>query len=186
MLMAREHPRGAFGLAQSTPAEATDELPLDQFFRRYSAYVAKIGYRLLGRDDEVDDLVQDVFLAAHRGARKLRDPEAIRGWLATVAVRTARRRLRARRVKVMLRFDASPDYEDVADPSASPEQRAMLAAVYRILDTLPAKERIPWSLRYVEGEQLERIAELCGCSLATVKRRIKAAHEVIRRGVDHG
>lgn len=173
-------------MAQSAPAETTDELPLDQFFRRYSSYVAKIGYRLLGRDDEVDDLVQDVFLAAHKGAKALRDPDAIRGWLATVAVRTAHRRLRARRVKMVLRFDSSPDYEDVADTGASPEQRAMLAAVYRTLDTLPPNQRIPWSLRYIEGEQLERIAELCDCSLATVKRRIKAAHEAIRRGVDHG
>ena len=72
-----------------------------------------------------------------------------------------------------------------ADESASPEQRAMLSAVYRILDRLPVNQRLAWTLRYVEGEQLERVAELCNCSLATVKRRIKAAHEAIQREVKH-
>lgn len=154
---------------------------LDQFFRRYAPYVAKIGHRLLGRDDEVDDLVQDVFLAAHRGIRSLRDAEAIKGWLATVAVRKCRRRLRARRLRGFLRLDDESDYHEVADESATPEQRAMIAAVYRVLDELPANQRIAWSLRYVEGEKLERVAELCNCSLATAKRWIKAAHETIQR-----
>lgn len=167
--------------AERRAARVQEAEALDQFFRRYASYVAKIGHRLLGRDDEVDDLVQDVFLAAHRGIRSLREVDAIKGWLATVAVRKCRRRLRARRMRVFLRIDADSDYNEVADESATPEQRAMLAAVYRTLDALPANQRIAWSLRYVEGEKLERVAELCGCSLATAKRRIKAAHETIKR-----
>ncbi len=163
-----------------------DARQLDQYFRRYAPYVAKIGYRLLGRDDEVDDLVQDVFLAAYKGIQKLRDREAIKGWLATVAVRQARRRLRTRKLRGMVRLDATPDYVEVADESASPEQRAMLANVYRILDGLPVNQRLAWSLRHVEGERLERVAELCGCSLATVKRRIKAAHDRIQAEVGRG
>ncbi len=158
---------------------------LDEMFRRYAPYVAKIGYRLLGRDDEVDDLVQDVFLAAHRGIGGLRDADAIRGWLATVTVRTAHRRLRYRRVRAFLHLDAQPEYEQVAAPGASPEQQAVLGAVYRVLDGLPAGQRVPWTLRYVEGEKLERIATLCNCSLATVKRRIKAAQDVIQKEVGH-
>ena len=80
-----------------------------------------------------------------------------------------------------LRIDSESEYNEVADESATPEQRAVLAGVYRTLDSLPANERIAWSLRYVEGEKLERVAELCGCSLATAKRRIKSAHETIQR-----
>jgi RNA polymerase sigma-70 factor (ECF subfamily) len=54
-----------------------------------------------------------------------------------------------------------------------------LAKVYAVLDALPSDERVAWSLRHVEGERLERVAELCGCSLATAKRRIAAAHQRI-------
>ena len=184
--MASEQP-DLFGLGAAAAREdqVSTAIDLEEFFRRYAPYVARIGHRLLGRDDEVDDLIQDVFLAAHRGIRGLREAEAIKGWLATVAVRQCRRRLRARRVRTFLHIDSTDDYGQVADESASPEHRAMLAGVYRVLDRLPVNQRLAWTLRYVEGEQLERVAELCNCSLATVKRRIKAAHEAVQREVDH-
>jgi len=185
-MMAREQHSGLFELgARAASEEAPAAIDLEEFFRRYAPYVARIGHRLLGRDDEVDDLIQDVFLAAHRGVRRLRDADAIKGWLATVAVRQCRRRLRARRVRAFLHIDSPDDYREVADESATPEHRTMLKAVYEVLDRMPVNQRIAWSLRYVEGERLERVAELCGCSLATAKRRIKAAHEAIQLEVNH-
>jgi RNA polymerase sigma-70 factor (ECF subfamily) len=48
-----------------------------------------------------------------------------------------------------------------------------------ILDGIPANQRIAWALRYVEGEPLEGVATLSGCSLATAKRRIAAASRVL-------
>ena len=66
-------------------------------------------------------LVQDVFLSAQTTLPELRHAEAIRGWLATVTVRVARRRLRARRLR---RFSAPADLDradDVPDRAASPE-----------------------------------------------------------------
>ena len=88
--------------AEGAESERIDEpLSLDAAFRRYSPYVAAISLRLLGRDDEVDDIVQDVFLSAVKGFQQIRDAGAAKAWLATVTVRVARRRLRMRRLKAM-------------------------------------------------------------------------------------
>ena len=57
---------------------------------------------------------------------------------------------------------------------ADPEARVLLAQVYALLQTLPADDRIAWTLRYVERHRLEVVAEIVGCSLATAKRRIRA------------
>ena len=162
------------------------ELDLDGLFRQFAPYVATIGYRLLGRDGEVDDLVQDVFIAAHRGLGSLRNRDAVKGWLATVTVRLARRRLRTRRLRGLLRIDGSDDYLEVADTSAGPDTRALVARIYQILDRVPVDRRIAWSLRFVHGEKLSRVAELCECSLATAKRRIRAAQLVIDAEVADG
>jgi RNA polymerase sigma-70 factor (ECF subfamily) len=35
---------------------------------------------------------------------------------------------------------------------------------------------VAWTLRHVEGQKLEEVAQYCRCSLATAKRRISAAH----------
>jgi RNA polymerase sigma-70 factor (ECF subfamily) len=171
------------------PDPSADEpgpLDLEEAFARFSPYVAAIGLRILGRREEVDDLVQDVFLVAARGIDAVRDPRATRAWLATVTVRTARKKLRRRKLWMLLSLDDAPDYEEVADRGASPETRAMLKAVYQALDRLPTDERIAWTLRYVEGEKLDRIALLCGCSLATAKRRIARAHDAIQKAVSDG
>jgi RNA polymerase sigma-70 factor (ECF subfamily) len=162
--------------SDAPPAQALD---LDGLFRRYAPYVAAIAHRLLGRDEDVDDTIQEVFVAAVRGVHAVRDPAAIRGWLARVTVRVARQRLRKRRVRVFLGLDEPVVYDAVVDRSASAEQRALLARVYRVLDGIPANQRIAWSLRHIEGEPLESVASMSGCSLATAKRRISAAAQRI-------
>ena len=52
-----------------------------------------------------------------------------------------------------------------------------------VLRRLPQRERIAWTLRYVEDESLEMVATACGCSLATAKRWIAAADAEIRKYV---
>jgi RNA polymerase sigma-70 factor (ECF subfamily) len=162
---------------------AAAPLDLEQAFHLYSRYVAGVAMRLCGRSDEVDDIVQDVFLAAARGLRQLREPQAVKGWLATVTVRVTRRRLRLRRLWHVCGGSTPESYEQIAAPGASPEDQAVLARVYTILDGLRAADRIAWTLRYVEGERLERVALLCGCSLATAKRRIAAAQATIEQAM---
>lgn len=159
--------------------------PVDTLFRSHSRYVAAIALRLLGREDEVDDVVQEVFMAALGRLAGLREPEALRGWLATITVRTVLGRLRRRRVRALLWLDHAPDYTEISR-SANPEEAALVAQVYRLLDQIPVQERLAWTLRRVQGESLERVAELCGCSLATVKRRIAAAQSRLGGMVNDG
>lgn len=179
-------PRLGLVRESQSPAPSRSREDLEEIFRTYAPYVAAIGLRMLGRKDEVDDLVQDVFLAAARGLKGLRDPGTTKAWLATVAVRIARRRLRLRHVRMFLSLEATPEYSEVADEAASPEQRAMLGRLYRRLDELPVEDRLAWTLRYIEGERLPAVALLCGCSLATAKRRVTRAHEAIRKVMTDG
>ncbi len=144
-------------------------------FRRYAPYVARVALRLLGREGEVEDLVQDVFLEAHRGLASVREAGALRGWLAKICVRRATRRLRLRKLRTLLSLDAMTDAELPLDKSASPEQATEVAALYRNLNHMAAAERVAWVLKHVEGESLDAIAALCGCSKSTVQRRLRAA-----------
>jgi len=152
-------------------------LPLgfDQVFRVHAPYVGALVLKLIGRPGYVDDVVQDVFIQAHRGLAKLRDPEAVRPWLRRIAVRRARRWLRKRWVLRWFReLDVDAETQ-LVDASASPEERAQVTRVYRSLERLPEDERLVWVLRLVEGETLESIAEMLRCSVSTVQRRLRAA-----------
>lgn len=173
--------------APERPAQLGTGEDLDALYRAYASYVAAIAVRILGRDGELEDLVQDTFVSALRGLRGLREPLAIKGWLAKIAVRLATRRLRARRIRRALHLEHDVlDYAPICAPSASEEQRAMIARVYVVLDGLPTGERVAWVLRYVQGEPLHRIPELCACSLSTAQRRLARAQAAIEKELGHG
>lgn len=168
--------------------EAHEVLPAsnEALFLRYAPYVARIGLRLLGRESDVDDLIQEVFFAAFRQRHQVRDPHAFKSWVAIIAVRTARRQLRRRRLRAFVGIDSLAPSLELRDSTMSPERRALLSRVYQALDRIPVEQRLAWTLRYVEGEKLERVAEHCSCSLATAKRRIAAAHARIQAELDDG
>jgi RNA polymerase sigma-70 factor (ECF subfamily) len=173
--------------ARSTDGALPVSDKLEELVRAHSPYVAGLAYRLLGRDSEVDDVVQDVFLALLRFHGSVRDANAVRGWLATTTVRMSMRRLRARKLRFrsLLGLD-EPEPVSMPAPGASAEEHLALARVHRALAGLSASARVAWILRYVEQERMEDVARLVGCSLTTAKRRVDAAAVAVRRALDDG
>ena len=156
------------------------EEEIGDLFRRYAPYVATIGIRLLGRDDELDDLVQEVFIEAYRGFHQLRSPDAVKAWLARITVRRATRRLRRRRLRSFLSLEALPSDATLVDDGATPEDKAEIASTYRLVERIPIRQRVVWVLKHVEGETLDSIAAICHISKATVQRRLRAAERSLR------
>jgi RNA polymerase sigma-70 factor (ECF subfamily) len=152
-----------------------------ELFERYAPYVARVALRILGRDSEVDDVVQDVFSVVVDKADQLPQLLSPRHWLAGITVRRARQILRWRRVRRLVGALSPIDHETIADGGASPAQRESVLRVARALDQLAPDVRIAWTLRYIEQEPLEDVARICECSLSTVKRRIGIAQERLRK-----
>src|SRR5690349_4162848 len=93
---------GAHARRHRASPESPTPISLEEAFRQYAPHVAAIGFRILGSRDQMQDLVQDVFLKAHDWIARIDDPRALKSWLTTVTVREARLRLRLRRVRSFL------------------------------------------------------------------------------------
>jgi RNA polymerase sigma-70 factor, ECF subfamily len=174
---------GRLALVPAAPAEArgpgaAGPPTFEQAYELHAGYVAGLAGRILGRNDDVPDVVQEVFLIAHRRLSDVREAGALRTWLGRITVREASRRLRWRRLRTFLQ-PAHVEVDLVADEAAA-ELRPLVALLYAALDRLPARERSAWVLRNLQDEPLDRVAELCGCSLATAKRRIAAADTFLK------
>ena len=177
-------PRSSEATANPPPAQGGQRRRLAELYDAYAPLVAWFASRLLLRREDVEDLVQEVFVIAAENLDNLTEPPKIRAWLKTVTLRRVGRRLRWARVRA--RFGmvsvSSESVEDlIASPEASPEDRAALRELYVVLGKLPVDLRIAWTLRHVHEESLEGVAELTGCSLATAKRRISAAQQRIQK-----
>lgn len=173
-------------------ARGRDSWALEMLYRRHVQVVAGTALRLLRNHADAEDVAQETFLIAFEKLAQLSEPAAFRGWLVRIAVSRVHRRLRARSVRAFLLPWHEPVVEEAgleheARAGASPEQLAELALLDRAVASLPLRMRTPWLLRRVMGCALEETAEACGCSLATVKRRIAAADVVVgtHTGVRH-
>jgi RNA polymerase sigma-70 factor (ECF subfamily) len=150
------------------------------FFTRYAPDVERLVTHLIGLDRELADILQEVFVQALSSIHGLRDPAALKPWLLRIATHSARRTLRSRTRRGWLRFFVDAEDEARNAPVAEApdvEGRATLQAVYKLLDRVPADERIAFALRYIDGMELTEVAAACSVSLATTKRRLHRAEE---------
>jgi RNA polymerase sigma-70 factor (ECF subfamily) len=156
-------------------------------YRRHAASLLAMSSRLLRNKAEGEEVVQDSFITAFEQLATLREPAAFRSWIGQIAISLVRRRIRRSRVLRFVGFEQSTEdasLSALAMPGMSVDRRAELALIDRILGTLRSDLRIAWTLRHVEGLELSEVASLCGCSLATVKRRIAEADAALKRHVD--
>lgn len=153
-------------------------------YDRYKVLVNRLIRRLLGPDDAHNDVVHDAFVHMLAGAKSVRDPEGLEGWVRVVATNTVRkeirrrgyrRRLRAQRAEVKLQTASV-----LPDPPR-PEGAFLVRRTYALLDRLPTEQRIAFVLRYVEQHSLGDAAAIAETSLSTFKRRLNAASRKFAR-----
>lgn len=170
-------------------ARAGERWAAEALFRRYARVVNRLALRLVGRDVDVDDLVQESFAQAFASLSRLQEPASFGPWLSAIVARTAYKTLRRR--QLLRRFglwkrEEPVDVDSVIAPNAPPEAVAELRAVYRVLPTLPARIRVPLVLHRVEGLSLEEVATIIDASIATVKRRIAEAEDALSSSSGRG
>jgi RNA polymerase sigma-70 factor (ECF subfamily) len=145
------------------------------FYDRHAPHVLRVLRAALGTDDEIPDLLQEVFIRALDRIGELEDRERVRSWLTTVGVFVARAHIRRRVRRRWLRI-FSPErtsLQHVEPPSS--DARFALDEIYSVLDQLPVNDRMAFVLRFIDGMTLSDAAEACRTSLATFKRRLSRA-----------
>jgi len=148
--------------------------------------VSRLAHRLLGWPDDVDDVVQEVFLAAWRHRRKFRNkdkPNALGAWLNTITVnrcRTLRRRQLARwsRLKES-QAQRSPPTDTAADAKALVDERS--AVVRDAVRRLPVRDREVLVLHYLEQTPIAELGRMLGLSRSAVDVRLHRARNRLRQ-----
>jgi RNA polymerase sigma-70 factor (ECF subfamily) len=149
----------------SQPASLASSVDFNQLYWANVQGVSRWVRRLGGLGIEVEDATQEVFLLAYRELRQLRAGTDARPWLFGIARNVVRHhqkaRHRTRRLAVGLNTPNSPP----DDPAAATIRE--VDGLYRLLDQLPEKYRVPVILFELEELPGEEIAMLLGIKLAT-------------------
>jgi RNA polymerase sigma factor (sigma-70 family) len=135
--------------------------------------------RLLGGEQDAEDVFQATFLVLARKAGALAQPGLLGNWLYAVACRCAReaRARGARQTAAERRAAVSEAAAAGPDPADWGDVRAVLDEE---IGRLPERLRRPLVLCYLEGRTNGEAAALIGCPRGTVASRLALARERLR------
>jgi RNA polymerase sigma-70 factor (ECF subfamily) len=155
-------------------AKAGDREAFRELFRRHRADVARLAYRMIGNQADLEDIVQDVFLQVHRSLSDFRGQSKFTTWLHRVTVNVVLMNRRAAKSRPVFAAEALVD-EDL-DGGQRPDEEAArnerVAAFRRVLDRLPEKKRTVFVLHEIEGLSPAEISEIVDAPVLTVRTRL--------------
>ncbi|MFO0696504.1 MAG: sigma-70 family RNA polymerase sigma factor [Polyangiales bacterium] len=152
-----------------------------RFVRRHQAAVFRYLRALVRNEADAEDVLQQTFLAAFRGAAEARVEKTARAWLFTIGRHAAIRhgRLRAGEPSRHDSIDALGEEAGFADEAGTPEAEAARleerALLERALESLSSEDREILVLRELEGLRGEEAAEVLGLGLDATKSRLHRA-----------
>ena len=155
-----------------------DEGAQRALFRREYPRVHATIYRLLGNTRDVDDLVQETFIAAFRALGSYRGEAKLSTWIDRIAVRLVFHHIRARRPTASLAAIAEPGGGDLEEQTHA---REGLRRLYEVLAAMTPEARTAFTLYAIDGRSIAEVAELTGTSTVAAKLRIWRARREVRR-----
>jgi RNA polymerase sigma-70 factor (ECF subfamily) len=160
----------------------------EELYRAHAGRLYSLAFRMAGSAQEAEDLLQEVFLSAHRKLGSFRGEASLGTWLYRLGMNHCLDYLRGRQVR-MGRATESLDAADAAEPVAPAP--AVPAAISRLdleraISRLPDGCRAAFLLHDVEGFEHQEVASILGVSTGTSKSQVHRARMKLREMLGAG
>ncbi len=160
---------------------------------RYRSAVFRVVYRVVRRRDEVEDIVQEVFIKAFTAIRSYNFQSSFQTWLSRIALNHCYdylRRVRASHVTYFWQMseEGQRNLEATAESrepgGLNAEQRAAVRELAsQVLEAAPPADRVLLALKEIEGHSVEEIGEILDLKPSTVKVRLHRARKRLLKEV---
>jgi RNA polymerase sigma-70 factor (ECF subfamily) len=152
--------------------------PLELLLRRHATPLLTFLHRMTGDRHRAEELFQEVFLAVWTKRHRYEFPRPFRPWLYAIALNKCRAAFRLRALPtISLAEDAVPGATP-ADTLVATETAALVGSA---VTRLPARQRAVVVLRIWEGLSYARIADVVGCTEATVRSHMHHGLAALRK-----
>ena len=159
-------------------ARRASELNFRTLYRDYRSKVYGTVHHVVGGSDEIDDIVQSVFLEIHRSLPRYKGQAKLSTWIYRISVNVALQYIRKRRRRRVFLFFKEDDHRlEGLSHEMGPryENRELLQKLHGLMDKLSEKKRVVFTLHELEGLPLEEVADICEIPVNTVRSRLHAA-----------
>jgi RNA polymerase sigma-70 factor (ECF subfamily) len=158
-----------------------DRDAFDQIVSLHGPRVTRLAYRLLGwQGAQVEDVVQDVFLAALENGHKFRGDNGLSQWLTAITLNRCRSHIRRRVLTLKWLRSRPPDEPIDAAADAGSLRDETSAKVRSAVRTLPPRDREVVVLYYLEDRSTSQISQILGASENAIDVRLHRARKRLR------
>ena len=161
---------------------AGDAEAFEELYRQHARRLFSLVFRMTGSAEDAEDLLQEVFLQAHRKLAAFRGEATLGTWLYRLTMNHCLDHLRGRQAKIS-RSTESLDREDALEPTeAAPSVPTAISRIdlERAIGRLPAGCRAAFLLHDVEGFEHREVAKILGVSEGTSKSQVHKARMRLR------
>ncbi len=154
---------------------------------RYEQKLLRYGRKFLARREDIEDIVQDVFMSAYKNIKSFDTTQRFSPWIYRIAHNAFVNGLRRNeRSFVLIDFDTLSSHPVYEDPTISEREIAeMRGHIDQALVKLSPKYREVLALHYFEELPYKDIAEILEVPVGTVGIRIKRAKEALKKEINH-
>lgn len=157
----------------------------EELVSSWSAPLERYARHVLGRDEGLTDVVQDIWLRVLRGLPHLREPARFRPWIFGVARRTLMDVMRQRYREPVAVSLSEAEEHPMSLQEDPPFDAELVRQMQHQLARLPVAEREVLNLYYLQELDQVQVSEILGVPLGTVKSRLFRARKLMRHALDH-
>ena len=159
-----------------------DLAAFEEIYRAHSAKLYSLAVRMLGNPADAEDLLQEIFLSAHRKLEGFRGDAALGTWLYRLATNQCLDYLRSRAAKTSQMTGTIDDEIGLSDASSRglAERTVAKMDLERALAQLPEGARAAFVLHDVQGLEHREVAEVLGVAEGTSKSQVHKARLKLR------
>lgn len=178
-------------------AQSGDPSAFEELVRRYQAKAYTIAYNMcFGDSEEAKEITQDAFLRAFRSIRSFRGKSSFYTWFYRILINTCldwrRRHSKWEQIFPFWRSDPSdrgsakeisdkyPDPKENSNPMTALNSKQLAQEIRKVLKSLPAKQRMAFQLKVLNGMKIREIAKIMGTAEGTIKSHIFRATQFLR------
>jgi len=158
-----------------------DESAFAEFYSQTYKYVYSRAKCMFSDEEEVQDLVQEVYLALYRNVTTIQSGESIFGWLKTTTFYQGTKMLKKRRKEVLLSEDGEEMFETIPDDEPEIEEGYMnqedVEVIRECINRLSDEQKTVLLAYYYDNLKVNEIADILSLSAGTVKSRLYLARK---------
>lgn len=159
---------------------AGNQVAFDQLIDAYQQKVFGTCISFIPNKEDAEDVAQEVFLEVFKSISKFKSNAKLSTWIYKITTNKCLEFIRKKKTKKRFAFmqtlsgddlpiAMTPYFVEINHPGILLENKEKTALIFKAIDTLPAQQKVIFTLAKIDGKRYQEIVEITGKSLSSVE-----------------